>query len=183
MLGLELNELKPLYTPHLLLKEIILQEVSLTILSFKFLLKKQYANEQYLIQYDKSVNIKNDLLSLYESLEDRYINPIVAYRTGYLSGNASSNYYNTAYHLMTHKKLLSPEELFYMATIYRYGRGYTQINCQESIRFYEMAADQGHTLSMVILGNCYMGDLAPINYPMALKYYTLASNLNQPLGK
>ena len=117
-------------------------------------------------------------------MEDRYINPVVAYRIGYLSANDSSDFYDTAHRLMIHKKVLCPEELSCMGSIYRYGRGNVAVNKHAAIRCYEMAADQGHTASMVIVGNCYQfGDMVVKDYAIALKYLTLASKLNNPAAK
>ena len=71
-----------------------------------------------------------------------------------------------------------------MANIYRYGRGNVAVNKDAAVRYYEMAADQGHVYAMTIVGNCYrFGDMVAKDYDIALKYLTLASTLNNPAAK
>ena len=178
MLGLDFEESKRLYTPHLLFKEIILPELSLTILSFVFLLKKQQAIKSY---FDIEKNNRKEVLPMFLSLEDRYINGVVAYHIGLLSGN-DSEYYTIAHRLLSNK-ILSFDEPFYMATMYRYGRG-VSVNHLEALRYYEMGADHNNVKCLVNIGYCYrIGNIVEKDYNKAVTYFKKAVLLNDALSK
>lgn len=97
-LNLPLLELKILYNKHLILKELLIKDTSLYILSLCFLHRKKLAFDFYFLEE------KDKALRLLESLEDRYINGIVAYRLGYCSGNKNNYYYS--YNIFKNKKNL-----------------------------------------------------------------------------
>jgi len=82
-LKLSFSELQPLYTRHLLLKELTINDVSLYILSLLF----QYKKQQAFIAYKKIPFINNkeyikECLVLLLALEDRFINAIVSIELG-----------------------------------------------------------------------------------------------------
>lgn len=171
MLKLPLPELKTLYNKHLILKELLIKDVSLYILSVCFLYRKQVAFEIY-----KNQNCKN-ALSLLLSLEDRFINGVVSYRIGYCSDN--HDFFTNAYNIFNNKKDLSPEELFYMGYMYQYGRG-TIKNYEKTIAFYKLSNSQNAYFN---LGCIYRdGRLGVIqNDETAVMYFEKA--LNCPSGK
>ncbi len=176
-LHLKLQELKTLYTSHLLLKEITLPELSLTILSLGFLVKKQYAFELYEKNAnDKLLDVTESLIALFLALEDRYINSIVSYRIGFLSNDVNSEFYTTAYQLLMNKKLstLSGLELFYLGLILYYGRGGILKNQEESLKYYHLSGDKGYEKAYVNIG-CYYRD---INLEKAVSYFEKGVSLN-----
>ncbi len=166
MLHLPLLELKILYTKHLILKELLINDVSLYILSLCFLHRKRLAFD-FLEEKDKA-------LPLLESLEDRYINGIVAYIIGYCSDN--KNYYYYAYNIFKNKKNLLPKELHYMAIIYQRGKGGIIKNIEKAIEYYKLA---GH-ISYVNLG-CLYRDIQ--NDIIAVMFFEKAAALNDTVGK
>ena len=150
------------YNKHLILKELLINDVSLYILSLCFLHRKRLA-----FGFEE----KDKALPLLESLEDRYINGIVAYRIGYFSGN--KNYYY-AYNIFKNKKNL-PVELYHMAIIYHRGKGTTK-NIEKAIKYYKLA---GH-LSYVNLGCLYREIQVD---ETAVMYFEKAVALNDTIGK
>jgi TPR repeat protein len=168
MLKLPLPELQILYTKHLILKELLIKDVSLYIFSVCFLYRKQVAFEIYQKQDFKNA------LPLLESLEDRFINGIVSYRLGYCY-DINSHFFTNAYTLFNNKKDLSPEELFYMGCIYAYGKGGIAKNNEKAIEYYELA---NYPKALVYLGCAYRdGTIGVIqNDETAVMYFEKALN-------
>jgi TPR repeat protein len=145
------------------LKELLIKDVSLYILFLCFLNRKRLAFN--FLEKDKA-------LPLLESLEDRYINGVVSYRIGYCGDNNDFYYY--AYHLFKNKDL-SPEELYYMAVLYDYGRG-TIKNTEKAIEYYKLAGDH-YPKAYTHLG-CIYRDYH--NDEIAVMYFEKAAALNDP---
>lgn len=170
-LQLEFNELKILYTPHLILKEVTLPEISLTILSFVFFVKKKIAFDSY---YQKNYRIAWAHLL---SLEDRFINGIVSYRIAYSLGaidkSCNSEFYVTSYKILSQKSdtQLTGEEACYLAQIYNEGKRISKNNV-EAIRLYNLSIDKGFGKAMVNMGVKYRdGEGVDKNYEMAINYF------------
>ncbi len=172
---LKLPELKILYTKHLILKELLIKDVSLYIFSVCFLYRKQVAFEFYQKQDFKNA------LPLLESLEDRFINGIVSYRIGYCYDN-TSHFYSNAYTIFNNKKDLLSEELYYMGCIYAYGKGGIAKNNEKAIMLYELA---NYPKAFVYLGCAYRdGTIGVIqNDVTAVMYFEKAVALNCSDGK
>ena len=170
MLKLPSVELQILYTKHIILKELLIKDVSLYILSVSFLYRKQLAFDFYdLDETDKA-------LPLLESLEDRFINGVVSYRIGYCSDN--HDFYSNAYHLFKNKDL-SPEELYYMGVLHQYGRGTTKNN-GKAIEYYKLS---NYPKAYVNLGCAYRDSKLGFtrDYVTAVMYFEKA--LNHPDGQ
>ncbi len=167
MLKLPLEELKILYTKHLILKEFLINDVSLYILSLCFLYRKQIAFDLYNNKDHKKA------LPLLESLEDRYINGIVAYRIGYCHEN-HNYYYYYAYNILKNKKDLSSKELYYMGCMYKDGKG-TEKNSEKAIACYKLS---NHSKAFVQLGCAYRDGILNviINNETAVMYFEKALN-------
>lgn len=169
-LYLELSELKPLYTPHLLFKQIILTEISLMVCSFVFLINKKYVYDGY--EKDADAN-KQILLPLFLELEDRYINPVVSYRIGYLSEDDNSGYYTNAYIMLIDREL-SGIESFYLGAMYYYGKG-TIMDKEQGLKYYHQAADQKFIKAFTNIGTHYRDRK---NNELAVSYYEKGTALN-----
>lgn len=181
-LKLPLEELKILYTRHLLLKELFPQELSLLILSLCFIYRKQNAFDIYLkYSYDQKECEKN-VLPLLQSLEDRFINGIVSYKIGYCG--ADKFYYN-AYNIFIKQPVLCPQELFYMGAIYEYGKGGVIKNYQEAFKFYKLSSDEGYIKADINIGCFYRDGSLGItkDYATAITYFEKAAKLGSPGGK
>lgn len=172
---LKLPEIKTLYTKHLILKELIIKDISLYIFSLCFLYRKRLAFDLYQKQ-----NFKN-ALPLLESLEDRFINGIVSYRIGYCC-DSNNHFFTNAYTIFNNKKDLSPEELFYMGCIYRYGKGGIAKNNEKALMLYEST---NYPKAFVYLGCAYRdGTIGVIqNDVTAVMYFEKAVALNCSSGK
>lgn len=178
-LNLPLPELKILYTKHLILKELLINELSLYILSLCFLYRKQYAFNIYI-----NCPREEKALPFLESLEDRFINGIVSYRIGFCYGQISKFYCN-AYNIFKNQKQLSPEELFYMGSIYELGKGGVTKNNEKAIEFLKLSGDSNCPKACVKLGCVYRDGTIGIirNYVTAVMYFEKATSLNLPAGK
>ena len=175
MLKLPLSEVKILYNKHLILKELLIKDVSLYIFSICFLYRKQLAFDFYQKQDFKKA------LTLLKSLEDRFINGIVSYRIGFCDYNGEK-FYDNAYHLFKNKKDLSPEELFYMGYMYHYGRGITR-NTGKAIEYYKLAGDH-YPKAYTHIGLIYRIGMGVIQYnETAVMYFEKAAALNDPDGQ
>jgi len=181
-------EVKELYTRHLLLKEVILVELSLHILSLSFLNKREKAYALYEEEKDNAFNLLN-------SLEDRFINGVISYRLGFCHAHCSSmgvknmtaskEFYLNAYQLFKNQKeeTLSPLELFYMGAIAKDGKGGTPRSSEEALRYYKLSASQGFGKALVNLGCAYRdGDGVTKSYEMAVEYFEKAAAQNFPQG-
>lgn len=158
MLKLPVSEIKELCLYHLLLKELVPCEVSLYALELEFLERKESAFLFYELNvayepgmftqsqnYDKR-NRRNRLYTkafdLLHSLEDRCVNPIVAYRL-YNSRTDKSQWLR---HIVVtllqsrSEESLSSEEAYYLALLSRH--------CKTAWRLYELAASKGSTKAM-----------------------------------
>jgi TPR repeat protein len=166
-LGLPFSELQILYTRHLILKEFLVTDVSLYILSLLFQYKKQQAFNVY---NQDNKNQHKSLLYL-EVLEDRFVNGEVLYRIAYCKNDI--NIFEQAFNIFKSQKTLSPQELFYMAAIYD-----KKNNDDEAIRFYKLSGENGHIKSFINLGYIYRERK---NYDIAIMYYEKA--ISHPNGK
>jgi TPR repeat protein len=182
-LKLPLSELKILYTRHLILKELLIDELSLYILSLCFLYKKQSAFDVYRRYSNDKENIKN-ILPFLESLEDRFINGTVSYRIGYCHEKI---YYMhcSKYNIFIKQKQLSPEELFYMACIYESGNGGVAKNNEKAIELFKLSGDNGYAKAYVGLGCAYRDGSTGVtkNHAIAVTYFEKAAVLNYTAGK
>lgn len=187
-LKIPFSELKELYTRHLLLKEVILVELSLYILSLSFLSKKEKA----FILYEEE---KENAFTLLNKLEDRFINGVVSYRLGYCHANCSSmgvknlttshQFYFNAYQIFKNQKgeNPSPLELFYLGAIYKDGKGGAPRSNEEALRYYGLSASHGFGKALVNLGCAYRdGDGVEKSYEKAVMYFEKAAAQNFPAG-
>lgn len=184
-LNLPLSELKILYTKHLILKELLIDELSLYILSLCFLHRKQYAFNVYISCSGSSEEeYRKKVLPFLESLEDRFVNGIVSYRIGYCYGQTSNFYYN-AYNIFKNQNHLSPEELFYMGSIYELGKGGITKNNEKAIELLELSGDSNNPKACASLGCAYRDGTVGVtrNYVTAVMYFEKATSLNLPAGK
>lgn len=171
-------ELKLLYTRHLLLETVLLKELSLYILSISLVERKQKA----FIFYEQNADKSSECLLLLESLEDRFVNGIVSYRIGFCLQNY--DFYRNAYNIFKDKLNLSPIELFYLAAIYKDGKGGINKNIQEALRLYKLSADSGYFKAMINLGCAYRdGDGVDKNNEIAVTYFEKAVSINSREGK
>jgi len=187
-LNLPLSELKVLYTRHLILKELLINDLSLYILSLCFLYRKQYVFDLYRRYSNDKRNVK-DVLPFLESLEDRFINGIVSYRIGYCHERIYyihyNKYYNNAYNIFIKQKHLSSEELFYMACIYEHGKGGVTINNEKVVEFFKLSGDCGYPKAYINLGCAYRDGTIGIikDYAIAVMYFEKAVLLDYVGGK
>jgi len=169
MLQLPCLELHTLYTRHLLLKELTINDVSLYILSLLFQYKKQEAFDVYFQNDDNEHMIKKALPLLLE-LEDRFINGIVLYRIAYCLDD--NDKYHQSINILKSQKTLSPQELFYMAGMYYHGLG-TKKNINEAIKLYKLSGDGGNLNGYVNLGavyrDCRNDELAMMYFEKGIK--------------
>ncbi len=161
-------EFKQLYTSYLLMKELLITDITLFIFSLSFLYKKQQA-------FNNEIDF-----SYLKCLEDRFINGIVLYHLA--SGTYNDDYYRKALILL--KKGRSAIELLYVGHIYKYGRGVVKCNNDKVIKYYKMAADLGNVEAMSNLGcNYYFGDRVNKDINIAILYFEKAILLNHTLSK
>lgn len=163
-LGIPFLELQALYTRHLILKEFLIEDVSLYILSLLFQYKKQQA-------FDVYDNNQIDSLPFLEALEDRYINGIVLYRIALRQND--NNKFKQAFDIFKSQKNLSPQELFYMAVIYENGMG-VEKNINKAIILYEMSGERGHIKAFHNLGFIYRNKM---QNETAIIYFEKAINI------
>lgn len=108
VLKIPFNELQLSYTRHLLLKEVIITDVSLYILSILFEYKKQiaYINYDQLLFVDNFGEHMQHCLELLLKVEDRFINAVMLYRIGHCSDDDDK--IKNAYDILNKQDKLSP---------------------------------------------------------------------------
>ncbi len=78
---------------------------------------------------------------------------------------------------------LSAEEAYRKGEAYTYGRDVPQ-DYATAVKYYRIAADQGHAKAQSYLGICYeTGKGVPQNYGEALKYYRIAADQGDTLAQ
>lgn len=176
MSKLPLSELYPLYTRHLLLKELVINDVSLYILSLLLLYKKQIAlNHCEQLVYSENIKeAKQQCLSLLLELEDRFVNAVVSYKIGYCMD--SKEYYYNSYNLLN-KKNLTPQELYCKGAILHRGHGDIETNIDEAMKYYELSKT---AIAYLQLGGIYYLNK---NYEQAIIYSEKGIKLNCPHNK
>ncbi len=176
-LHLDHEELKNLYTPHLLLKEVILTDLSLTILSFVFLLKKHSLYKFY------ECELHDNLYALFLTLEDRFINGVISYRVAHLSEQPDSKYYKNAYKLLIEKNLssLSGIELLYLGVMYCHGHG-VSIDIKKGLKYYHLSGDKRCGRAFTNIGYHYQYNIMKDD-KKAIFYYEKAISLDENCAK
>jgi TPR repeat protein len=175
-LKIPFTELQVAYTRHLLLKEVIIKDVSLYILSILFEYKKQiaYINYEQLLLVDNYDEHMKYCLDLLLKVEDRFINAAMLYRIGNCSDD--NNMIKNAYDLLNKQVKLSPLELFYKGCILHYGKG-ADINIKEAKIYYKLSKIP---YALLQLGGIYYNDK---KFEKAFSCFENAAKLNDPHGK
>lgn len=162
-------EFNDLYKRHLLLSEVLIVDISLYILSICFIRRKIIVS---------TLKNETEKISILNSLEDRFINGIVACKIAIISKNRNNEFYDCAYHLFKNKTNLSHDELFYMALIYSNGYGKVVMNKSKGLELYQLAVEKGSISALINIGSYYININ---NYNMATKCFEKAIDL--PLAK
>lgn len=176
VLKIPFNELQLLYTRHLLLKEVIIKDISLYILSILFEYKKQiaYINYEKLLFVDNYDEHMKYCLDLLLKVEDRFINAVMLYRIGHCSYD--NNIIKNAYDLLNKQVKLSPLDLFYKGCILHYGKG-VDVNVKEAKIYYKLSRIP---FALIQLGGIYHHDE---KFDKAFVCFENAAKLNDPHGK
>lgn len=165
MLKLPSAELKRLSLYHLLLKELVPCELSLYILELEFLERKEtvflfyelnvayeqgmFTQSQNRDKYNRCDRLRAKSVELLQSLEDRYINPVVAYRLyNSMNHNKSKWIRGIAQSLLKSRPVedLTSEEAYCLA----------ELSPRDAdLRLYKLAASKGSTKAMRYVGNEY----------------------------
>jgi len=188
MLKLPSDELKGLCVYHLLLKELVPCEVSLCIMELEFLERKEsaflfyelnveyesgmFTQSQNTDKHNRYYQLLAKSFELLHSLEDRYVNPVVAYRLYQCRTDKSQWDRNIALTLLQSrpKESLSSQEAYYLAEL--------SIRTDKSLGLYKLAASKGSTKAMRYIAKTRYVRTA--NEKDAIVYYEQASALGCP---
>ena len=179
-LDLPFEIIKPFYTRHLLLGELLLGDVSLVILGLEFFLKRKEAFAAYHIKQlrDDTSQTNEACMVLLCRLEDRKVNGIVLYMMAQCSESLGAkvednNYYSKAEHVFTTTEHhLSGEELFYrglLCLVEKPGRVplYT-----ESLMYFQQAASLGFSEAYSFMANAFFrGEGVQKDSDLAITYF------------
>lgn len=191
-LGLSLAELKPFYTRHLLLSEIVTCDVSLAILSLCFLAKRVDAVKSFL-SVSKSDTVQElrdtnqERLSLLWRLEDRGINGVILFMLGKscmgIEGNMrllAHQFYTSGYHILkARRNVLDAEELFYLGNLCEVEKTDQAKDLKEAFLCYQQSGDLGYPEAYTrIAVSYYRGDGVEGNIDNAVIYFEKAISLH-----
>jgi len=179
-LDLPFEIIKPFYTRHLLLGELLLGDVSLVILRLAFFLKREEAFTAYHARQlnDTSVEINEACMVLLCRLEDRGVNGIVLYMMAqyYESLGAkaeANNCYSKAEHVFTtEERHLSGEELFYRGLLCRREKPGHAPLYTEAAMYFQQAVSLGFIEAYACLAAAFQrGEGVEKDSDLALTYY------------
>ena len=155
-LKLSFKELKELYVPYLLLKEIIQSDVSRLIISTGFSYVKENAFDVYEANKDKKDHsLMNNAYPLLVRIASRFIDASVSFRIGWSCKDFDgthqplckwADYYFLNAQYLFNKELneetLSPQELYYKATLYMW-RLSNPFSTRDTYRLLVLASSKG----------------------------------------
>jgi len=179
-LDLPFEIIKPFYTRHLLLGELLLGDVSLVILRLAFFLKREEAFTAYRIKQLNytSVEIDEACMVLLCRLEDRGVNGIVLYMIAQCSEGLgakveANNYYSKAEHVFTtEERYLSSEELFYRGLLCRREKPGREPLYTEALMYFQQAASLGFSDAYSFMANAFSrGEGVQKDSDVALTYF------------
>lgn len=187
MLKLPGDELKGLCIYHLLLKELVPCEISLFIMELEFLERKEsaflfyelnveyesgmFTQSQNTDKHNRYYRVLAKSFQLLHSLEDRYVNPVVAYRL-YRSRTDKSQWdRDIALTLLQSRpeESLSSQEAYYLAELLR--------RTDKLLALYKLAASKGSTKAMRYIATRYVRTAKEKD---AIVYYEQAIALGCP---
>lgn len=179
-LDLPFEIIKPFYTRHLLLGELVLGDVSLVILRLAFFLKREEAFAAYQkrqLRYDTS-KIDEACMILLCRLEDRRINGIVLFMMAQCYDSLGSrveanNCYSKAEHVFaTEERHLSGEELFYRGLLSLVEKPGRESLHAEALMYFQQAASLGFSDAYSFMGNAFSrGQGVQKDSDLALTYF------------
>lgn len=190
-LALSFDKLKPFYTRHLLLSQIVSSDVSLEILRLAFFLKREEAFRTYERRQLKMTTPQSEeaCLTLLCNLEDCQINGIVLYMMGqFYRGRDRENCYKEARRIFT-TRCSTGEELFYRGLLALRERERPFIKPENTERdddedrqilmYFREAAALGYTEAYVYIGDAFFrGNGVERDLTIALDYYEKGASAN-----
>lgn len=176
LLKLPEDELKPLYTRLLLVKELIHPDIAGVVLSLEYRVREKIAIHKY---NNSSGNAK-----LLEVLESRFVNPNIAFKIGMSEGerDTANGWFAVSRIFLENKKDLSAENLLQYGYIHMKGLG-CKVDTQKALELFDMASQKGCIRSYLNMGGIYRDGLG-LTARDDTKAVSLYENcLDLPLGK
>lgn len=179
-LDLPFEIIKPFYTRHLLLGELLLGDVSLVILRLAFFLKRKEAFAAYHIKQlrDDTSQTNEACMVLLCRLEDRGVNGIVLYMMAQcyesiVNRVEANNCYSKAEHVFTTTEHhLSGEELFYRGLLCLVEKPGRESLYTEALMYFQQAASLGFSDAYShMAGAFYRGEGIKRDKALAVTYY------------
>lgn len=179
-LKLPIDELRTLYTRHLLLQGLVNKDVSLYVLSLGY--KHTREKTVYLAANNRNHTETETCWQSLCQLESRYVDGVVAYHYAMFACCMSSvrrEYkrflYENAYQLLVSRD--TPTELYYVARLLK-ETDWNRYNVRKAIRLLERAAGSGSIDALLHLGGFYKARGTLVDFIKALNYYRDAIDLN-----